>query len=139
MDIDKFKLVNDKYGHPVGDVAIKAVARVLQDTIRGTDFVARYGGEEFAVGMVETDSRGAEQMAERVRTILEKTMITRVFDGELRCTLSVGVVSFPEDTKNKADLVTLADEALYHAKRSGRNRVSTYRDAVKGPFPPEEP
>jgi diguanylate cyclase (GGDEF)-like protein len=133
MDIDRFKLVNDKYGHPVGDVAIKAVARVLQETIRGTDFVARYGGEEFAAGMVETDTRGAGQMAERVRSIMEKTMIARVHDGELRCTLSIGVVSFPNDTRNMADLVTLADEALYHAKRTGRNRVSLYRDTLKNP------
>jgi diguanylate cyclase (GGDEF)-like protein len=136
MDIDRFKLVNDKYGHPVGDVAIKAVARVLHETIRGTDFVARYGGEEFAAGMVETDTRGAGQMAERVRSIMEKTMITRVHDGELRCTLSIGVVSFPEDTGNMADLVTLADEALYHAKRTGRNRVSLYRDSLKDPAQP---
>ncbi len=136
MDIDKFKLVNDKYGHPVGDVAIKAVAQVLRDTARGTDFVARHGGEEFAVGMVETDRKGAELMAERVRSIMEKTMITRVHDGELRCTLSIGVVSFPQDTDKTADLVTLADEALYHAKRSGRNRVSLYRDSLKDPVQP---
>ncbi len=136
MDIDKFKLVNDKYGHPVGDVAIKAVARVLHETIRGTDFVARYGGEEFAAGLVETDRKGAELMAERVRSIMEKTMITRVHDGELRCTLSIGVVSFPEDTGNMANLVTMADEALYHAKRSGRNRVSLYRESLKSPAQP---
>jgi len=136
MDIDRFKLVNDKYGHPVGDVAIKAVARVLRETIRGTDFIARHGGEEFAVGMVETDSRGAEQMAERVRSIMEKTMITRVHDGELRCTLSIGVVSFLEDTETVADLVTMADKALYHAKQSGRNRVSLYRDSLNNPAQP---
>ena len=139
MDIDKFKLVNDKYGHPVGDVAIKAVARILHETIRGTDFVARYGGEEFAAGMVETDIRGAEQMAERVRSIMEKTMITRVHDGELRCTLSIGVVSFPQDTENMADLVTMADKALYHAKRSGRNRVSLYRDSLMNPAQSVQP
>lgn len=136
MDIDKFKLVNDKYGHPVGDVAIKAVAQVLRDTVRGTDFVARHGGEEFAVAMVETDRKGAELMAERVRSIMEKTMITRVHDGELRCTLSIGVVSFPEDTEKMTDLVALADEALYHAKRSGRNRVCLYRDSLKDPVQP---
>jgi two-component system, cell cycle response regulator len=136
MDIDKFKLVNDKYGHPVGDVAIKTVARILHETIRGSDFVARYGGEEFAAGMVETDIRGAEQMAERVRSIMEKTMITRVHDGELRCTLSIGVVSFPQDTEKMADLVNMADEALYYAKRSGRNRVCLYRDSLKNPAEP---
>jgi len=139
MDIDKFKLVNDKYGHPIGDIAIKAVGRILQDTIRGTDFVARYGGEEFAVGMVETDRKGAELMAERVRSLMEKTMVARVSDGELKCTLSIGVVSFPEDTDDRASLVTMADEALYHAKRNGRNRVSLYRDALKEPAQPVQP
>ncbi|MHB8846716.1 MAG: sensor domain-containing diguanylate cyclase [Nitrospirota bacterium] len=136
MDIDKFKGVNDKYGHPVGDIAIKAVARILHDTIRGTDFVARYGGEEFAVGMVETDRKGAELMAERVRSIMERTVVTRVFDGELKCTLSIGVATFPEDTEDRAGLVTMADDALYHAKRTGRNRVSLFRDAVKAPAHP---
>ncbi len=128
MDIDKFKSVNDRYGHPVGDAAIKTVAKVMKETVRGSDFVARYGGEEFAVGMVETDSRGALQMAERIRKILEKTVVTRVSDGELRITVSIGVSSFPEDTRNVADLVTMADNALYQAKRSGRNRVCLYRD-----------
>jgi diguanylate cyclase (GGDEF)-like protein len=130
MDIDKFKGVNDKYGHPVGDLAIKAVARVLAETVRGTDFAARYGGEEFAVGMIETDRKGAEQMAERVRSIMEQTVVTRLPDGELKVTLSIGVVSYPEDTGDRLGLVTLADEALYHAKRTGRNRVCLYRDAV---------
>jgi len=77
------------------------------------------------------------QMAERVRSIMEKTMITRVFDGELKCTLSIGVVTFPEDTrdgKDLANLVTYADDALYHAKRSGRNRVCLFRDAAKAPI-----
>jgi diguanylate cyclase (GGDEF)-like protein len=138
MDIDKFKAVNDKYGHPVGDQAIKAVARVLQDTIRSTDFVARYGGEEFAVGMIETDSTGAVLIAERVRRIMEQTSVTRVFDGELKVTLSIGVASFPEDTDTAAHLVTMADEALYHAKRSGRNRVCTHREARNSPQPAAE-
>jgi diguanylate cyclase (GGDEF)-like protein len=132
MDIDKFKSVNDKYGHPVGDVAISTVAKVLKDTVRGSDFVARYGGEEFAVGMVETDSRGALQMGERIRKILENTAVTRVSDGELRITVSIGISSFPEDTKNVADLVTLSDKALYQAKRSGRNRVCLHRDIDTG-------
>ncbi len=128
MDIDNFKRVNDTYGHPVGDIAIKAVAKVLKETARGSDFVARYGGEEFTIGMVETDTKGAEQMAERIRKIMEKTTAARVGGKDLMVTLSIGVSSFPEDTKNKADLVTMADNALYQAKRSGRNRVCLHRD-----------
>ena len=79
--------------------------------------------------MVDTDSKGAEQMGERIRAILEKTLVTRVSDGELRVTVSIGVSSFPSDTTNGADLVTMADDALYHAKRTGRNRVCLYRNA----------
>jgi len=128
MDIDKFKNVNDTYGHPIGDVAIKTVARVLKETVRTTDFVARYGGEEFTVGMVDTNGKGAEQMAERVRKLMENSVVTKIGTRNLIITLSIGVASFPEDTKNPADLVAMADNALYHAKRSGRNRVCLYKN-----------
>jgi two-component system cell cycle response regulator len=139
MDIDKFKNVNDNYGHPVGDIALKAVAKVLKDTGRGSDFVARYGGEEFAIGMVDTNVKGAEQMAERVRKLVGKTVVARVGGTELMLTLSIGVSSFPEDTKNKADLVTMADNALYQAKRLGRNRVCLHRDVKDAEPAPAEP
>ena len=139
MDIDKFKNVNDAYGHPVGDVALKSVAKVLQETGRGSDFVARYGGEEFAIGMVDTNIRGAEQMAERVRKLVEKTVAARVGGNELMLTLSIGVSSFPEDTKNTAELVIMADNALYQAKRSGRNRVCLHRDVKDAEPAPAEP
>ena len=69
-----------------------------------------------------------ERMGERIRKLLEKTTVTRVYDGDLRVTVSIGVSSFPEDTKNVEDLVTFADNALYQAKRSGRNRVCLHRD-----------
>ena len=128
MDIDKFKNVNDAYGHPVGDIALKAVAKALKDTGRGSDFVARYGGEEFAIGMVDTNIKGAMKTAERVRKLVEKSAVARVSGKDLMVTVSIGVSSFPEDTKNKAELVTLADNALYQAKRSGRNRVCLHRD-----------
>ena len=139
MDIDKFKNVNDTYGHPIGDVAIKAVAKVLKETIRTTDFVARYGGEEFAVGMVDTSSKGAEQMAERVRSIMEKTVVTRIGSKDLMITLSIGVSSFPDDTRQALDLVNLADNALYQAKRTGRNRVCLRKDMDDGKPAAQEP
>ena len=139
MDIDKFKNVNDTYGHPVGDIALKAVAKVLKETGRGSDFVARYGGEEFAIGMVDTNVKGAEQMAERLRKLMEKTVAARVGGQDLLLTLSIGVSSFPEDTKNMADLVTMADNALYQAKRSGRNRVCLHRDVKDAEPAPVKP
>ena len=139
MDIDKFKNVNDTYGHPVGDIALKAVAKVLKETGRGSDFVARYGGEEFAIGMVDTNVKGAEQMAERLRKLMEKTVAARVGGQDLLLTLSIGVSSIPEDTKNMADLVTMADNALYQAKRSGRNRVCLHRDVKDAEPAPVKP
>jgi two-component system cell cycle response regulator len=128
IDIDKFKNVNDTYGHPVGDLALKSVAQMLEETGRSSDFVARYGGEEFAIGMVDTNIKGAKQMAERIRKIMEKTVAVRAGNKDLMVTLSVGVSSYPEDTKNTAELVTMADNALYQAKRSGRNRICLHRD-----------
>jgi diguanylate cyclase (GGDEF)-like protein len=130
IDIDFFKKVNDTYGHPIGDMALARVAGVLRDVARGSDFVARYGGEEFAVGMVDTDSRGAQHMAERVRNIMEKTTITAGNAVMFKVTLSIGVASFPNDSRHVGEIVGMADEALYHAKRSGRNRVSLYRDVA---------
>ncbi len=127
VDIDFFKKVNDTYGHPVGDVALTRVAGVLKEVVRGSDFVARYGGEEFAVGMVDTDSQGAQQTAERVRNLMEKTTIT-AGKNEFHVTLSIGVASYPFDTKKAEELVGLSDEALYAAKRSGRNRVCLRKD-----------
>ncbi len=139
MDIDKFKTVNDTYGHPVGDIALKAVAKVLKETGRGSDFITRYGGEEFAIGMVETNSRGAKHMAERVRKLMEKTVAAQVGDTDLMVTLSIGVSSYPEDTKNMADLLIMADNAMYQAKRSGRNRVCLHRDVKDAEPAPVQP
>jgi diguanylate cyclase len=112
---------------------------MLKDTGRGSDFAARYGGEEFAIGMVDTSIKGALQMAERVRKLVEKTAVARVSGKDLMVTVSIGVSSFPEDTKNKAELVTLADDALYQAKRSGRNRVCLHKDVKDAEAAPAQP
>ncbi|MFA5072476.1 MAG: diguanylate cyclase [Nitrospirota bacterium] len=130
VDIDFFKKINDTYGHPVGDLALANVAGVLKDMVRGSDFVARYGGEEFAVGMVDADSTGAHQMAERVRKTVEKMRIA-AGKAEFQMTISIGVASFPSDTRKLEKLVGFSDEALYYAKRTGRNRVCLYRDAYQ--------
>lgn len=129
VDIDFFKKVNDSYGHPAGDVALARVAGVLKEVARGSDFVARYGGEEFAVGMVDTEARGAHQLAERLRKIVESTTITTA-GGRIsfKLTLSIGIASFPVDTRTLDDLLSLSDLSLYHAKRSGRNRVCLYKE-----------
>jgi diguanylate cyclase (GGDEF)-like protein len=121
-DIDHFKSVNDTYGHPVGDLVLKGVARALQREARATDLVARYGGEEFAVVMPETDAPGALVIAERIREKVGATVFHSEL-GRLRVTMSLGVATCPDDGSGKAQLVEAADGGLYHAKRHGRNRT----------------
>lgn len=121
-DVDHFKSVNDTYGHPVGDVVLKGIARILMKEARATDVAARYGGEEFALVMPETDMEGARRTAERIREKVSQAVF-QTDQGELKVTLSIGVASFPEDARKKADLIELADGGLYHAKRHGRNQT----------------
>jgi diguanylate cyclase (GGDEF)-like protein len=121
-DIDHFKSVNDTYGHPAGDLVLKAVARTIAKEARATDLVARYGGEEFAVVMPETDAAGALVIAERIRERVG-ALALETDQGQLRVTLSLGVATFPEDAAKKGALVERADACLYQAKRGGRNRT----------------
>jgi diguanylate cyclase (GGDEF)-like protein len=123
-DLDHFKTVNDTYGHAAGDRVLQALGQVLKRVKRETDLVARFGGEEFCVLCEETDARGAELLAERVREELENTeLLTEL--GPLRVTASLGVATFPDHASNAADLFIQGDKALYEAKNSGRNRVCT--------------
>ena len=123
-DIDHFKSVNDTYGHPMGDQMLKGVAKILKEQARDTDFVARYGGEEFAIIMPETDVKGAHVIAERIRERLLKEVF-QTDQGPLKVTLSLGVATFPDVGSEKAQLIDLADQCLYFAKRHGRNQTVT--------------
>ncbi len=127
FDIDHFKKVNDEHGHPVGDVALKAVAGVIRQVARSIDFVARYGGEEFAIGMVGADTAGAKMMAERIRKAVENNVIT-AGTITLKKTVSIGVASYYPGCGKKEVLIAQTDKALYHAKHTGRNRVCLYSD-----------
>jgi diguanylate cyclase (GGDEF)-like protein len=121
-DIDHFKAVNDRHGHPSGDVVLKQVARILQKEARTTDVAARYGGEEFALVMPETDRAGAIRTAERIREKVAQAAFATP-QGDIKVTLSVGVATFPGDAAGKAGLIERADGGLYHAKRHGRNQT----------------
>jgi diguanylate cyclase (GGDEF)-like protein len=121
-DIDHFKSVNDSYGHPVGDLVLKGVARILAKEARTTDVVARYGGEEFALVMPETDAPGALVIAERIRERIG-ALVTETGQGPLQVTMSLGLATYPEDAEQQAALVERADGCLYHAKRHGRNQT----------------
>jgi diguanylate cyclase (GGDEF)-like protein len=120
-DIDHFKKVNDTYGHPMGDLVLKGVSKVIRETLRDIDIPARYGGEEFAVVLPGTDSAGAKHIAERLR----KAVMGKTFSADNRSfgvTISLGIATSPADAKAKETLLEKADQALYEAKHGGRNR-----------------
>ena len=121
-DLDHFKRINDTYGHPVGDAALVAVAGVLKSIRRADDLCCRYGGEEFVFLMEATNGEAGLAVAERLRVAVEALEV--MADGKrIPITLSAGVASFPElYVKTAAELILFADEALYEAKRRGRNR-----------------
>mgnify|MGYP001274428047 FL=1 len=129
-DVDKFKGVNDTYGHSVGDEVLKVVGRLLKEiVVRDTDMPSRYGGEEFIIICGGTDTNGATQLADRIR----REMAQQVFQtekGELRCTISMGVCTFPELARTKEDLINRADAALYAAKEGGRNQVQVWKKGM---------
>jgi two-component system cell cycle response regulator len=122
VDLDHFKEINGRYGHSIGDDVLRQVARVLQQSVRETDIVARYGGEEFAVLLPRTPLTGAITVAERMWKELGTLRVGP--DSTLRVTASLGISGFPHRTVLSSDqLLLTADEALYRAKREGRNRI----------------
>ncbi|HBC76412.1 MAG: hypothetical protein A2008_01345 [Candidatus Wallbacteria bacterium GWC2_49_35] len=127
LDIDHFKSFNDMYGHQAGDDVLRATGKILNDEARKIDIVARYGGEEFILVAPETDLQGALGLAERIRDKIEKNnYIVKSKNGSLslKVTVSIGVSSFTDPGACDNDtLIKAADDALYHAKHSGRNRV----------------
>ena len=121
IDIDFFKAVNDTYGHAAGDTALRQAARVIADSVRGSDVVCRYGGEEFLVLAPETGLDGARALAEKIR----RAFPPRLFGDAGRVfplTLSAGVAQLSTDESGN-DMIARADDALYHAKQTGRDRV----------------
>ena len=126
FDVDSFKKINDTYGHQRGDLALKSVSDNALDIKRNTDLLARYGGEEFVMVMPQTEREGATAIAERLRKSIEEMEIP-IDDHILKTTISIGVATCGPHTKNMtiSELFDLADQALYDAKNSGRNRVVT--------------
>jgi diguanylate cyclase (GGDEF)-like protein len=121
-DLDDFKGVNDRYGHPVGDEVLRQFSEVLAQGAREMDVAGRWGGEEFALVLPATDAAGAVRVAERARLAMEDRRIA-VDDGEIVVTASFGVASYPDTTDHLPGLIAAADAALYSAKRQGKNRV----------------
>jgi diguanylate cyclase (GGDEF)-like protein len=127
LDLDAFKAVNDDLGHGAGDETLRAMAEILLKQSRGINVICRYGGDEFAVLLVETSKSGARLYADRIRYVLS----TWTFAHGRRVTASFGIASLPEDVAPAAEeLIRAADEALYAAKRAGKNRVSVHEDVA---------
>lgn len=122
LDIDHFKSVNDRYGHPVGDQVLQFLASELHSTVRGTDIVGRYGGEEFVIFLSGSNGKAAMDLAERLREMIENTPFL-VGKNEIGITISLGAAEYNENSPNLETLIARADQALYVAKHKGRNRV----------------
>ncbi len=122
MDLDRFKSVNDGHGHLMGSHVLAEVGRIIRHGIRIADVSARYGGEEFLSYLAETDTAGAELAAERIRSEIEAFLFV-LDDVSIHVTISIGIAVAPQHGKSIKDLVAAADQALYRAKETGRNRV----------------
>ncbi len=136
LDLDNFKQVNDTYGHQAGDAVLRQVGQVLLGGVRQVDLAGRYGGEEFALILPETDLPGALRLAERLRAMLESTPVELPDGKTLTVTASFGV-ALKDELPSADELVAVADEALYAAKRAGKNRVMPEPAGQPGPGKPE--
>ena len=122
MDLDRFKLVNDNYGHETGDKILRGISEISRSTLRSCDWIGRWGGEEFLAILPDTDEAEAQVIAERLRESIDQFSIQ--LNGQLiKATMSIGVSSFPQDGETPDFLIRAADAALYEAKKTGRNRV----------------
>lgn len=121
-DLDRFKNINDTYGHSTGDRVLKIVAKFLQQNIRDVDIIARFGGEEFVILLPEADKNEARTVSERLRRNLAHLKL----DDLPHLTISLGIAAYPEDGNDIEELIKRSDAAMYAAKQSGRNRVEMY-------------
>jgi len=124
LDVDHFKIFNDRNGHPAGDTLLKILSKLLQDRVRNVDIVARYGGEEFVIVLPETHKKGAMTLANSIRKQISEYPFTgRENQPDNKVTVSVGIATYPNDGMSVEALIKKSDDALYLAKRNGRNRV----------------
>ncbi len=133
VDIDHFKKVNDTFGHTEGDKVLREISTLLKNSVRRKDTVARYGGEEFIVILPEAGLEESSMIAERIRRLVENTPFD-VGNARINLTVSLGISNFPSHRpRSKEELVRMADQALYDAKRGGRNRLCIFNPLLQTP------
>lgn len=125
LDLDKFKRINDTYGHLYGDYVIREVAKIIKENVRTIDIVGRYGGEEYAILMINTTNEKIVSVAERIIDNVESYPFS-MENIDVNMTISCGLAEFPKDTDNMKELIANADEAMYDAKKEGGNFVKVY-------------
>lgn len=125
LDIDRFKRINDAYGHLEGDVVLQCLAKTLEQTIREEDFASRYGGEEFVITLPETPLNKARELAERLFDEISGLRVPLSNGNEINITVSIGIATFPDHAESWVALLEAADKAMYKAKQAGRNQIKT--------------
>ncbi len=131
LDLDKFKDINDTYGHLVGDDALRFFAMTINGVLKGQHFVARYGGDEFVIVMPDSaDGRNSMDIANKVKVALKKEKFSTV-SGSMKLHSSIGIASFPHDGKTARDVMAAADQALYYVKKHGRGKIVSSRHLRK--------
>jgi diguanylate cyclase (GGDEF)-like protein len=130
IDLDQFKLVNDKYGHLIGDQVLASLADLCKKSLRNIDILARYGGEEFIIILPETTAKEALISAERLRQDCEENPIETVH-GPITITISLGLADLTKTCKSLEELINRADQAMYESKRTGRNKTTIWTNQHK--------
>ena len=122
LDLDKFKRINDTYGHQFGDYVLKQTSKIIQKSVRNIDVVSRYGGEEFSVILVNANRLDAQKTAERIRKEIE---LNEFIDGSIKekLTISIGIGIYPADANNFNGIISFSDRKMYRAKNDGRNCI----------------
>ncbi len=128
LDLDRFKRVNDQFGHLVGSNVLRRLSEVLLECVRQVDTLARYGGDEFTILLVDTGLRGGMHVAERIRRTVAETLFEGSGGAPIRLTISIGVATFPDHSRHRDGLLDVADKAMYRAKSKGRNCVCSAAD-----------
>jgi diguanylate cyclase (GGDEF)-like protein len=132
LDLDRFKMVNDRHGHLVGSDTLRKLSEILAQCVREIDTLARYGGDEFTILLVDTAHNQALAVAERIRSVVEERVFEAGRDASLRITLSIGVSTYPDHGEDRETLIDAADKAVYRAKSKGRNRVCSADELADG-------